>query len=270
MAENLYKMEIMEDNFTGQLRSLIPYVYSISYKLTTDSEEAEDLAQETFLTAWEKRTQLSDVEKLKPWLRKIALNLFLSDKRKKKVKTFSAADLFDAEKDGERFEFISPFPTPEEEVIADETVMSIRSGCFLAMARKLTLEQRITFSLSEMFGLSLDDISEIMEISVPAVKGLLFRARKNIFNFFSERCEWINPSATCKCSAWVDFAGRKELNRCEVSGKRMIEIFPENAEERKIKNEHRGKIVALYRNLPEYVPDDEWYKKISETVKKLI
>jgi len=58
------------------------------------------------------------------------------------------------------------------------------------MARKLTLEQRITFSLAEMFEISLDEISDILNISIPAVKGLLFRARKNIFNFFSERCQF--------------------------------------------------------------------------------
>ena len=78
----------------------------------------------------------------------------------------------------------------EDEIIADETIKSIRNGCFLAMARKLTLEQRIAFSLAEMFEISLDEISDILNISIPAVKGLLFRARKNIFNFFSERCQF--------------------------------------------------------------------------------
>ncbi|HOU84526.1 MAG TPA: sigma-70 region 4 domain-containing protein [Spirochaetota bacterium] len=78
----------------------------------------------------------------------------------------------------------------EDDIIANETVKSIRNGCFLAMARKLTLEQRIVFSLAEMFEISLDEISDILNISIPAVKGLLFRARKNIFNFFTDRSQF--------------------------------------------------------------------------------
>ena len=78
----------------------------------------------------------------------------------------------------------------EDEIIADETIKSIRNGCFLVMARKLTLEQRIVFSLAEMFEISLNEISDILNISIPAVKGLLFRARKNIFNFFTDRSQF--------------------------------------------------------------------------------
>ena len=42
-----------------------------------------------------------------------------------------------------------------EEVQASEDVISMRNGCFLAMSRKLSVNQRIVFSLIDMFGLSI-------------------------------------------------------------------------------------------------------------------
>ncbi len=187
----------MEELFSAKLQELIPYIYSLCYKITTDMDISQDIAQETLLNAWEKQSQLKDIDKLKPWLRKIALNIFLNQKRKERIKVLSAEELSETEQDGYKFEFISPAPSMEDEIIANETVKSIRNGCFLAMARKLTLEQRIVFSLTEMFEISLDEISDILNISIPAVKGLLFRARKNISNFFTDRCQWIDKSSPC-------------------------------------------------------------------------
>ena len=258
----------MKEIFSIKLQEHIPYVYSLCYKITTDGDISQDIAQETLLTAWDKQSQLKDLNKLKPWLRKIALNIFLNQKRKEKIKVLSAEELYETEKDGHRFEFISPAPSIEQEIIADESIRAIRNGCFLAMAKKLTLEQRIVFSLSEMFEISLDEISDVMQISIPAVKGLLFRARKNIFSFFSERCQWIDYSAPCKCSAWIDFAGIKERNRSELSDRNILQSFPDNPEEKIIKSEHREKIISMYRNIPDSYPPDEWYKKITSIIKK--
>ena len=258
----------MSDIFSVKLQEHIPYVYSLCYKITTDGEISQDIAQETLLKAWEKQSQLKDIEKLKPWLRKIALNIFLNNKRNEAVKVLSAEELSETEKDGYRFEFISPAPSPEEEIIADENIKAIRNGCFLAMARKLTLEQRIVFSLAEMFEISLEEISDIMQISIPAVKGLLFRARKNIFSFFSEKCQWIDNSAPCKCSAWIDFTGKKENNRTELSDRKILKNFPYNPEEKEVKEEHRFKIISIYRNIPDSYPPDTWYEKISDLLKK--
>ncbi|MBP8081626.1 MAG: RNA polymerase sigma factor [Spirochaetes bacterium] len=257
----------MKEVFSPKLQEHIPYVFSLCYKLTTDAEISQDIAQETLLTAWEKQSQLKDLDKLKPWLRKIALNIFLNQKRKEKIKILSAEELLETEKDGHKFELISPAPSIEQEIIANESIRAIRNGCFLAMAKKLTLEQRIVFSLSEMFEISPEEISEIMQISIPAVKGLLFRARKNIFSFFSERCQWIDYSAPCKCSAWIDFAGIKEKNRRELRDRNIIQSFPDNPEERSIKSEHREKIISMYRNIPDSYPPDDWYEKITAVIK---
>ena len=72
----------MEELFSAKLQELIPYIYSLCYKITTDMDISQDIAQETLLNAWEKQSQLKDIDKLKPWLRKIALNIFLNQKRK--------------------------------------------------------------------------------------------------------------------------------------------------------------------------------------------
>jgi RNA polymerase sigma-70 factor (ECF subfamily) len=61
----------MNKTMHDAISELVPYIYAIAYKLTTDIDRAQDLAQETLLTAWEKQDQLHDRAKLKGWLRAI-------------------------------------------------------------------------------------------------------------------------------------------------------------------------------------------------------
>ena len=51
------------------LESLIPYAFGLAWKLARSKEETEDLAQESFLKAWEKRMQFRDAVSVRPWLR---------------------------------------------------------------------------------------------------------------------------------------------------------------------------------------------------------
>ncbi len=60
------------------------------------------------------------------------------------------------------------------------------------MVRYLTLHQRIAFSLIDMFGLSLDEVSSLIGISKSATKGLLYRAHMNLDSFFiSTAISWM-------------------------------------------------------------------------------
>ncbi len=83
-------------------------------------------------------------------------------------------------------------PQPEDEVIVEEAIRELQNGCFLAMVRYLTLHQRIAFSLIDMFGLSLDEVSSLIGISKSATKGLLYRAHMNLDSFFiSTAISWM-------------------------------------------------------------------------------
>jgi len=173
------------------LESLIPYAFGLAWKLARSKEEAEDLAQESLLKAWEKRTQLRDAVSVKPWLRSILVTTHLQRLRASEKPDWRRA----VEEGGDEVEHI-PDPVPEIAalVAADEAVLAMRNGCFLAMGRKLTLEQRTVFSLSCMFGLGIKEIAGYLQTSPGAIKALLYRAKTNLAAFFNTHCAWIEDT----------------------------------------------------------------------------
>lgn len=257
-----------DQSFKETLVSLIPYVYATAYKITGGPSIAEDLAQNTLLDAWEKRHQLSDPSKARSWLRTICVNRLLMDKRRADNSLLSLDELGELAEDGARFEPEEKSPSAEDEVIADETVRSIRNGCFTAMSRKLTLHQRTVFSLVDMFGVSIDEAAQILGLSVPSVKGLLHRARAHLCNFFDERCEWVIPEGHCRCSAWVNFTGQKDALRDRTGQRKLIDSFGDKPADMKHSPKIREKILSIYRSLPDAAPPQAWYDAVTDLIVK--
>jgi RNA polymerase sigma-70 factor (ECF subfamily) len=85
------------------------------------------------------------------WLRKICFNLFLMNMRNK-TDVWLEEDLELLETHGKLL--TSEMSNPEDEIVVEESVREFQNGCFMAMVRKLTLQQRIAFSLVDMFGTS--------------------------------------------------------------------------------------------------------------------
>ena len=163
------------------------FVYGLAFRLTTDVQEAEDLSQETLLKAWLHCPELKNPAAVKSWLRTICVNEFRMKIRKQASTPLSFTDDMDAlEQEGSLL--TESIPSPVEEVIVSEEVERLRDGCFLAMAGKLPLNQRAAFSLVDMFGLSIPETAEILDVTPKAVKGLLYRARLSLESFFRDHC----------------------------------------------------------------------------------
>lgn len=61
--------------FEELIRAHFRGVYALLFRLAGNHEDAEDLAQETFVRAWRALASLRDGEALSPWLRRIALHI---------------------------------------------------------------------------------------------------------------------------------------------------------------------------------------------------
>jgi RNA polymerase sigma factor (sigma-70 family) len=247
------------------------YVYSYAWKLACSPEEAEDIAQETFIQAWKNADTLKNEEAVKGWLRRICLNCFLMKHRKKDEQNllFSGEepeleDAVDMQK-MERY-----MPQPEDEVLADESIKEMQNGCFYAMVRRLTLDQRIAFSLVDMFGLTAAGTARLLSVTEGAVKAQLFRARMNLDAFFSDHCSVISAENPCSCRAWQEFWNRRYRNQQEMR-EAAARTLPAETLDWHTKNYHfdsgvRGKIRYLYAHMSDTEPDEKWFKKIIETV----
>ena len=137
-------------------------VFNVCYRVLHDRVEAEDLAQETFMRAFDRLYTFDSGREFGPWVRRIAANLCLNYLESRKV----AADL-DEERDGDQ----SHMPEPAAEV--RERSAQIRDALASLPAR-----YRVVIELRHYQDLSYDEIASELNIPLSDVKSHLFRARK--------------------------------------------------------------------------------------------
>jgi len=239
------------------------YIYNFAFKLTCHPQKAEDIAQETFISAWKNIHKLRDEKALKKWLRTICLNNFLMEYRKEQTKNLEYTD------DIERLEYegtllSADIASPEDEIIVEDEIRQLQNGCFYAMVRKLTLNQRITFSLVDMFGLTTKEVAGVLEMSEGAVKGLLYRARMNIDSFFADHCNIIDIKNPCSCKAWIEFSNSRETNQSNM--RKLVDKLDYKEKNYAFSKEVREKIFYLYKHLEDRKPSAAWYQNIISSV----
>lgn len=262
-SRNTKSLHSMKD-ITQIFNDYYQHIYNFALKLSCYPDDAMDLTQETFIKAWRNHSALEKEEALAGWLRTICYREFLMKMRKEKNNCLAEDDLTELEQSGKLLDDRTPLP--EEEVIVAEAVRDLQNGCFLAMVRKLTLNQRIAFSLVDMFGMRIEDVAEILEVTVGAAKGLLYRARMNIDSFFADHCGLIYEKNPCSCEAWRAFSMNREALQQRVREMNRKVDYLENKYH--YNEEVRRKIYFLYSHMPEQKPPQEWYQNVIKSFEK--
>ncbi len=239
------------------------YVYNLSLKLSANPEYAEDLAQETFIKAWLHIKEIRSANAIKKWLRTVCVNEFRMSLRKQQRENIDYVENIDELECEGKF-LTSPIPMSFEEVATTEEVIKLRNGCFLAMTSKLSVNQRIAFSLIDMFGLSIKEVAEILGCSPKAVKGLLYRARLNLEIFFKGHCSFFDIANSCRCTAWIDFVNNR--NSMQEKMRQIISELNYTTNDYNHNSEAYQKLLYYYHNLPDYRPHQEWYDKVIKLV----
>lgn len=159
-----------KDEFKYLFDTHFATVRSYVFFRSGNTEVATDIAQETFLTIWEKRDRVQPGN-VKGLLFKIANNLFVSHYRKER----------------RTFEFFSHYQLNNEtqspeEVMAFEQLKDNYEGALTKMPEK----QRTVFLMSRVENLKYTEIADMAGISVKAVEKRMKKAldhlRKNLNN----------------------------------------------------------------------------------------
>ena len=174
------------------------------YRFTGSFDEAEDLVQETLLSAWRSQDQLEDPDNLRAWLYKIATNTCLDFLRRveRQPRTYAPVPGMD-HGDGsppDLLEWLQPFPDslldperPEEETIARETIELV----FLTAIQHLTPQQRAVFVFRDVLGWSAAETAVAMDMSVASVNSALQRAKPSLRRHLpADRSMWRTEGPT--------------------------------------------------------------------------
>ncbi len=148
-------------------------IFRLARHITQNPEDAEDVLQETFLKAYEHLDNFQGNSKFYTWLVRIAVNQALMKLRKRKADaSVSLDEPFDTGEETVTREIAVWDPNPELTYSREE----IRE--ILARAiESLPPTFRAVFALRDIEGMSTEETAAMLNLSVPAVKSRLLRAR---------------------------------------------------------------------------------------------
>jgi RNA polymerase sigma-70 factor (ECF subfamily) len=145
-------------------------IYRVAYGLTRNSADADDLAQETFVRAYQAIGRFRVGEPLYPWLSRIAVNQAYSLHRRRKRRPEAALEpLVEA---GRQW---AVHDDP-----ADHADQQERQSQLSAAFAELSLEHQAVLTLRVVEGLSYDEIAQSVGVPPGTVMSRLSRARAEL------------------------------------------------------------------------------------------
>jgi RNA polymerase sigma-70 factor, ECF subfamily len=161
----------------------------IAQNVTHNREDSQDAVQEAFLKAFQNLSQFREESQFSTWLIRITVNQSLMKLRKqRRVREVSFEEPVQADREMIPREIRDWAPNPEQLYWASE----LRDILIKAL-KDLRPILRAVFVLRDIEGLSTDQTAEILNLSQPAVKARLWRARlrlrERLNRYFSNRPE---------------------------------------------------------------------------------
>ena len=146
-------------------------VFNLAYRMLSNADEAEQAAQEAFIRAWTRLDSYNPNHKFSTWLLSITSNYCIDLIRKRRKQLLSI--------DGP----LPPHPAltserskgPEAQAVQTEENDVVQN-----LLNTLPEEYRETVVLRYWYDMSYDEIAEVMQTSVSAIKSRLFRARRQL------------------------------------------------------------------------------------------
>jgi RNA polymerase sigma-70 factor (ECF subfamily) len=139
---------------------------NLAYRFSRDRQDAEELAQEIFFKAWRQARTFRGESMFSTWLYRLAVNTCLNHRQRKKTRP-------------------DPLPLPADlesgaEAAEAGSEARQRENLFNQAMAALPTRQKMALVLASFEAKSYEEIAAAMEVSVPAVESLLFRARRNL------------------------------------------------------------------------------------------
>jgi len=176
-ADDLRLMQLVGRGDTGAFEQLIErhqaLVVGTVARMLGSNSDVEDIAQQVFIRVWKSARRYVPRAKFTTWLLKITRNLVFNELRRTKRRAQVP---------------LQSEPGTDDPPLKDETNLA-PDASLLEVELRRTIEeailqlpetQRMALVLRRYEQLSYEEIADVLELSVPAVKSVLFRARSEL------------------------------------------------------------------------------------------
>jgi RNA polymerase sigma-70 factor, ECF subfamily len=142
-------------------------------RMLGSNSDVEDVAQQVFMRVWKSAPRYVPAAKFTTWLLTITRNLVFNEVRRRKRHPAETLDVHQGEES-------LPLPdrhgrTPDQKLLDDEMQRAVDKAI-----QTLPEKQRLAVILRRYEEKSYEEIAQVLELSVPAVKSVLFRARTEL------------------------------------------------------------------------------------------
>jgi RNA polymerase sigma-70 factor (ECF subfamily) len=165
------------------MRAYQDMVFSTAARLVGDDRQAEDIAQEVFLKAYENFGNLSTSASAGGWLKTVARNLSLNHifRYRRRWRMFTELRREDSDESEPEVEFALP-----DDVLAGVDA-DLRHTLVEEALQSLPEKQRLPLVLYHFEELSYEEIAQQLDVSLAKVKTDIFRARAALAKVLAER-----------------------------------------------------------------------------------
>lgn len=143
-------------------------MYNTSFRIVNNSFEAEDIMQESFLTAFTKLDKLKEISTFSAWLKRIVINNSIhAFNKNKKNEDVALDDVLYKIEDHQGVDTTTEFTSVKAKQILD-TMNTLKSN------------YRIALTLNLIEGYDYEEISEVMQISYANCRTTISRAKESL------------------------------------------------------------------------------------------
>ncbi|MEQ9618326.1 MAG: sigma-70 family RNA polymerase sigma factor [Deltaproteobacteria bacterium] len=189
----LYVSKQNEGAFNELVNRYWDKVYRLSYRITGNADDAEEVLQEVFIILMEKLGTFREEARFSTWLYRVASNasfMYLRNGRKINDKELSLDD-YKPYNDYGALEGVAEkdwSDSPDSALLNREGTEIIEKAI-----SELPEDYRIVFHLKDVEGLTSKEISKILGLTLPAVKSRVLRARlflrDKLSDYYFDRAE---------------------------------------------------------------------------------
>lgn len=157
-------------------------IYGLTYNMTSNREDAEDLTQEVFVKAFEALPRFQGKSSFYTWIYRIAVNKTINYRKKRNRKRALSLDQFDQEikMDGNYHDLTSK-GSPLRNMSLSELQIKLNEAL-----QNLSEKHRTVVVMHDMQGIPHEDIAKVVGASVGTVRSRLFYARRQMQAELSE------------------------------------------------------------------------------------
>jgi RNA polymerase sigma-70 factor (ECF subfamily) len=157
-------------------------IYATIYHMTSNHEDANDLAQDSFIKAFQALKSFKGGSTFYTWLYRIAVNKTINFLKQRKNRThMSLNDIdFNAEHDTDLIALISE-KTPRRDAGLNELQKKLNEAL-----QKLSEPHRLVVVLHDVQGQSHEEIAKVMDCNIGTVRSRLFYARQQLQGFLND------------------------------------------------------------------------------------